>query len=156
MQTGRVVRFDNVRGYGFIAPDLGGDDLFLHVNELHVPERFVHPGVSLEFEVEEGDRGLKATSVRLASSAGRPAVTDRAQYAPQQPSTPTPARVAAPTVAEPGEIDDVVCDVLSADEFRSEITELLLASVPTLTARDLLQVREAVLQRARSHGWVEG
>ena len=34
MLTGKVIRFDDVRGYGFIAPDGGGEDVFVHANVL--------------------------------------------------------------------------------------------------------------------------
>ncbi|MYS46117.1 cold shock domain-containing protein, partial [Streptomyces sp. SID5998] len=65
MVTGKVVRFDSARGYGFIAPDHGGEDVFLHVNDMLIPESYVRSGVVVEFEIEEGDRGPKASSVRL-------------------------------------------------------------------------------------------
>ncbi|CAM5284286.1 hypothetical protein STENM223S_11474 [Streptomyces tendae] len=66
MVAGRVVRFDSTRGYGFIAPDDGGEDIFLHVNDLLIPEESVRSGLVVEFEVESGDRGLKASGIRLA------------------------------------------------------------------------------------------
>ncbi|WP_143665283.1 cold-shock protein, partial [Streptomyces cacaoi] len=69
MAAGRVVRFDGARGYGFIAPEHGGEDVFLHANDLLVPESLVHAGVAVEFEIEDGDRGLKASSVRLSKAA---------------------------------------------------------------------------------------
>ena len=34
MLTGKVVHFDDMRGYGFIAPDKGGEDVFVHANVL--------------------------------------------------------------------------------------------------------------------------
>jgi cold shock CspA family protein len=76
MVAGRVVRFDSVRGYGFIAPDSGENDVFLHVNDMHVAEEYVRPGVKVEFEIEDGDRGPKASAVRLApGTEGKPAVS---------------------------------------------------------------------------------
>ncbi|WP_190208961.1 cold-shock protein [Kitasatospora indigofera] len=139
MVTGRVVRYDSARGYGFIAPDHGGEDVFLHANDMLIPEAAVRSGLAVEFEIEDGDRGLKASSVRLPAGAAA------------QPAAPAGT---APAVA--GEDDDSLCDVLTAQEFRYEVTELLMECAPTLTGEQILQVRRGLLQFGRRHGWTEG
>ncbi|MEU3214812.1 cold shock domain-containing protein [Streptomyces sp. NPDC006971] len=135
-----MVRFDSARGYGFIAPDHGGEDVFLHVNDMLIPESYVHTGTLVEFEIEDGDRGLKASSVRLAEGPdGKPL---------------TPPR---PTASHGGSTDDdALCDVLSSAAFTREVTDILLESAPTLTGAQILQVRGALLQFAKNHGWTEG
>ncbi|MFC0430408.1 cold-shock protein [Kutzneria buriramensis] len=70
--TGRVLRFDDVRGFGFIAPDSGSEDVFVHANDLSEDKSVFKPGTNVEFQIEEGDRGLKAVDVRRAGrSANR-------------------------------------------------------------------------------------
>ncbi|MET9497616.1 cold shock domain-containing protein [Streptomyces sp. NPDC006552] len=132
MVAGRVVRFDGARGYGFIAPDDGGEDVFLHVNDLLIPESYLRTGLKVAFEIEEGDRGPKASSVQLAEGA----------------TVPAPGRVAA-------DGDDVMCDVLRVDEFTNEVTELLLRAAPSLTGDQILAVRRELVQSGRKHGWVD-
>jgi CspA family cold shock protein len=136
--AGRVVRFDNVRGYGFISPDGGGEDVFLHVNDLLVPEASVRSGVRVEFSVEEGDRGPKASDVRLAGGVA-PVLGERFVQA-----------------GGAGADDDSMCDVLSVAQYSQELTEILLTAAPQLTGEQILQVRRAVVDHARSHGWAEG
>ncbi|MFF3389530.1 cold-shock protein [Streptomyces sp. NPDC002669] len=139
MVSGRVVRFDGARGYGFISPDHGGEDVFLHVNDMLIPESYVHTGTAVEFEIEDGDRGLKASSVRLAEGPdGKPV---------------TPPRSAAASGAPD---DDALCDVLSPAEFTRDVTDVLLESAPTLTGTQILQVRRGLLQFAKNRGWTEG
>ena len=70
MVRGRVVRFDDIRGYGFVTPEGGGEDVFMHVNDLDVDKRLITPGVVVEFTVEDGERGLKASGIRLVRQAG--------------------------------------------------------------------------------------
>ena len=70
--TGKIIRFDPVRGYGFAAPDTGGEDVFVHANDLEVDKELIVPGVAVEFTLGEGERGLKASHVRTLPAARRP------------------------------------------------------------------------------------
>ncbi|MYW66787.1 cold shock domain-containing protein [Streptomyces sp. SID8379] len=134
MVAGRVVRFDGARGYGFIAPDDGGEDVFLHVNDLLIPESYLRTGLKVEFDIEDGDRGPKASSVQLAEGASAPVAGGR-------------------SVAADG--DDVLCDVLRVDEFTNEVTELLLRAAPSITGEQILAIRRELVQSGRKHGWVD-
>jgi cold shock CspA family protein len=138
--TGRVIRFDEFRGYGFVSQDEGGDDVFLHVNDLDFDKRLVTPGTALEFVVEEGDRGLKAVDVRIIGSAEKAAL---------------PAPAARQDFHRENSVDDGVGDVLTTRELLSEFTETLLPAAPSLTAEQILSVRRCVVTVARSHGWIE-
>ena len=64
-QTGKIKFFDTQKGFGFIAPDEGGKDIFVHrnnVENLGYNEGF-EDGEAVEFEVEETPKGLSATKV---------------------------------------------------------------------------------------------
>lgn len=99
MATGKILRFDEIRGYGFIAPDAGGEDVFLHANALLAEKHQYHPGVPVEFDVIEGERGLKATAVRVIK--GRPVVPP-VSTAPAKPAGPVPSpAVQAPSTHGP-------------------------------------------------------
>ncbi|WP_410586380.1 cold shock domain-containing protein [Amycolatopsis sp. lyj-23] len=135
--TGKVLRFDEVRGYGFVAPDDGNEDVFLHVNDLQCDKRLIVPGVRVRFAAEEGDRGRKAARVNL--------VEPRPEAAAQP--------VAGP--AATGYDDDMACDVLSPGELRDELTEAVLADVPSLTGQQIVAVRQSFLSLARKHGWID-
>jgi len=62
MSNGTVKFFNNSKGFGFITPDEGGKDVFVHVNGL-VDE--INEGDKLSYEVEEGPKGLNATNVKV-------------------------------------------------------------------------------------------
>ena len=133
--SGRVIRFDKVRGYGFITPDSGGDDVFLHANDLEIEKSSVRPGVRVSFDVEEGERGQFATSVRLCDGVSV------AEYGRQGASL--------------GNESDEYIDVLSAAEFEHAATELLLAVTPSLSAPQIIAVRAAFAQMAHQQSWLD-
>lgn len=147
MAIGKVIRFDEVRGYGFVSPDSGGSDVFLHVNDLLVDKSLIGPGVLVSFDLEDGDRGLKASAVSLASN--------RQPYSPRTDSRPSQAVPHAPAADAPVDLDDGTCEVLSSKDFTDEITEALLVCSPALTGEQILDIRRRLLRIAAEHGWVE-
>ena len=62
MSNGTVKFFNNVRGFGFIAPDDGGKDVFVHKSDL-VDE--ITEGDKVSYDVEESEKGLNAVNVKV-------------------------------------------------------------------------------------------
>ena len=64
MATGTVKWFNNSKGYGFIAPNEGGDDVFVHFSAIKSDGyRTLNEGQNVSYEVEQGPKGLQATDV---------------------------------------------------------------------------------------------
>jgi CspA family cold shock protein len=61
---GVVARYDEDRGFGFISPDAGGDDLFVHVSVVRGSE-VLEEGDRVRFKVRQSDRGPQADGVEL-------------------------------------------------------------------------------------------
>lgn len=155
MLTGKVVQFDDMRGYGFIAPDKGGEDVFMHANVLADDKILFVPGLPVEFEVTEGDRGLKAYAVHILRDRMETVVpAPKPIPVPRPPALPAP--VATQEVASSHADDEEdLCDVLTALAFRQELMELLLESEPTLTAAQIKQLLQCLVELGARHGWVE-
>jgi cold shock protein len=65
MTTGVVKWFNAQKGYGFITPDGGGNDLFVHYSEIQGSGyRELFEGQRVEFEETEGRKGPQASAVR--------------------------------------------------------------------------------------------
>ncbi|TFG90395.1 MAG: cold-shock protein [Candidatus Atribacteria bacterium] len=62
MSNGTVKFFNNVKGFGFINPENGGKDVFVHQSGL-VDE--ITEGDKVSYDVEDGPKGLSATNVKL-------------------------------------------------------------------------------------------
>jgi cold shock protein len=67
IQTGTVKFFNSTRGFGFISPDDGSKDVFVHVSAV---ERsglgYLAEGQRLRFEVQRDPRGAKAVNLQAA------------------------------------------------------------------------------------------
>lgn len=64
MATGIVKWFNNTKGFGFIEPEEGKEDVFVH-HTMILGEGFktLSPGQAVKFEIESGPKGLAATNV---------------------------------------------------------------------------------------------
>ncbi len=64
MSTGTVKWFNSSKGYGFICPDDGGDDLFVHHSDIQTEGyASLNEGQKVDFEIGEGKKGPCATQV---------------------------------------------------------------------------------------------
>ena len=66
MATGTVKWFSGEKGYGFITPDDGSDDVFVHFSKIEgAGYRSLNEGDKVRFETEPGQKGLQATGVTV-------------------------------------------------------------------------------------------
>lgn len=66
VQTGTVKWFNDSKGFGFIAPDDGGKDLFAHVSQIQSGGgyRSLSENQRVQFEVTQGQKGPQASNIR--------------------------------------------------------------------------------------------
>jgi len=69
MAIGTVKWFNDAKGYGFIAPEDGSKDVFVHHSNI-VGDGFktLAEGAKVEFEVRQGQKGPEATNVRAVAA----------------------------------------------------------------------------------------
>ncbi|WP_166851178.1 cold-shock protein [Isoptericola sp. BMS4] len=96
---GTVSWFDDVKGFGFIAPDGGGEDVFVHVKALAGGLTELVEGARVTYDVVDGDRGPNARHVRLVRGSGNArAGADRGRPG-RSPGSGGPVRGGEGTVA---------------------------------------------------------
>lgn len=64
MARGEVKWFNNAKGWGFIIPEGGGEDIFVHFSSIHgTGYKTLVPGQVVTYEAAHGERGLHASNV---------------------------------------------------------------------------------------------
>jgi CspA family cold shock protein len=65
MAQGKVKWFDGKKGYGFIVPEDGRGDVFVHYSSIQSDSEFksLKEGMTVQFDIEEGKKGLQAHNV---------------------------------------------------------------------------------------------
>ena len=68
MSSGKVKWFNESKGFGFIEPDEGGDDIFVHFSSIKAEGfKTLNEGQAVTYNTEEGPKGLHAVEVEVAS-----------------------------------------------------------------------------------------
>jgi CspA family cold shock protein len=72
MPKGTVKWFNAAKGYGFISPETGGDDVFAHYSAIEMDGyKTLKRGQEVEFDLQEGPKGLQASRIRHDGGAER-------------------------------------------------------------------------------------
>ena len=107
MPTGTVKWFNNAKGYGFILPDNGADDLFAHFSAISMEGyKTLRAGEAVSFDIESGDKGHHAVNIisQASTASEQHAVPSEQGEVPSQqrevPSQQGEASVSEPNAAE--------------------------------------------------------
>ena len=67
MTVGTVKWFSNSKGYGFISPEEGGEDVFAHFSAIEMDGyKTLNEGQRVQFEITDGPKGLQASVIKAA------------------------------------------------------------------------------------------
>ena len=80
MDTGTVKWFNNVKGFGFVTPDDGGRDLFVHYSEVQMKGyRNLEQGQRVRYEFSDGPKGPHATKIEVTEEGATAEVPQSAE-----------------------------------------------------------------------------
>ena len=89
MATGKVKWFNNAKGYGFILPEQGGEDLFAHYSMIQMDGyKTLRAGQDVVFDVEAGPKGMHAVNIRAATTPDSTATQSASTVNAVTPSAP--------------------------------------------------------------------
>ena len=86
MAVGTVKWFNDAKGFGFIQPEDGGDDVFAHFSSIQMEGfRSLRQGGRVSFELAQGPKGLMAQNIRALDGPAASAAPAQAAPAPACP-----------------------------------------------------------------------
>ncbi|MBA1444028.1 MAG: cold shock domain-containing protein CspD [gamma proteobacterium endosymbiont of Lamellibrachia anaximandri] len=69
MATGVVKWFNNAKGYGFVTPDSGEQDVFVHFSSIEMDGyKTLKEGQQVQFEINQGPKGLHAVNIQRVAN----------------------------------------------------------------------------------------
>jgi len=72
MAVGKVKWFNNAKGFGFIVPEEGGEDIFAHYSTIQMEGyRSLKAGQEVQFDVQQGPKGLHAENIDVVNEQER-------------------------------------------------------------------------------------
>jgi len=80
MAMGTVKWFNNAKGYGFIVPENGGEDLFAHYSSIHMEGyKTLKSGQQVSYDLIQGPKGLHATNIAPVDTKPSPPPSQRTE-----------------------------------------------------------------------------
>jgi cold shock CspA family protein len=144
--SGQIIRFSASKGYGFIE-QAGGEDVFVHAEELGGYATSVRPGTWVEFNILESSRGLKACDVTVIDQTREPVQPPAASISGDRlPPTPSANQEAD---------DDYLSEAIPRAEYAREITDTLIEVASDITAGQINTIRQRLVDAADQRGWLD-
>ena len=113
MSTGQVKWFNNAKGFGFILPDEGGDDLFAHYSAIGMDGyKTLKAGQLVSFEIIQGPKGLHAANIMPVSESDN---SDETSVSPGQEDEESANSGEEPAEEEPIDSEEEPAEEESAD-----------------------------------------
>lgn len=115
MSTGQVKWFNNAKGFGFILPDDGGGDLFVHYSSIGMEGyKTLKAGQAVSFDVVEGPKGLHAANIIPLDSSDNSSGSSDTNTAESENTTENSD--SAPPAPETGEVSGDAAEDSGDDE----------------------------------------
>lgn len=88
MPTGTVKWFNDAKGFGFIEPEAGGEDIFAHFSAIQMDGfRTLKQGGRVRFEIVQGPKGQLAQNIAAIDADGEPVTAQSAEAQVPHPGT---------------------------------------------------------------------
>jgi CspA family cold shock protein len=159
MTRGVVKWFNAEKGFGFVTPDDGGADVFIHVSAIKGGQS-LEEGQVVEFEVTQGSRGLEATALSVVAQGNRGSGPSEPQSAGLPNASGNAGATADRATPSPGGRSDGKRARESAapyevSSFRTGADGLVVLVQPSVEAEELLMERATVENSMAVTAWLD-